>query len=98
MRAQMMAFLTCPCAHNIQVWDAVIDEKCPQTAPFEVVRCTAHQHVGAQCMSMYNLDNNGELICRSCPVYGTREGAWLCRALLLNCRCDSLSVMACRCS
>ena len=61
----------------MQVWDAVIDEKCPQTAPFEVVRCTAHQHVGAQCMSMYHLDNNGELICRSCPVYGTQEGAWL---------------------
>lgn len=75
MRAQHWQAATHPSLTNVQVWDAVIDEKCPQTAPFEVVRCTAHQHVGAQCMSMYNLDNNGELICRSCPVYGTREGA-----------------------
>jgi hypothetical protein len=56
-----------------QVWDAVIDEKCPQSKPFEIVRCTAHQHVGSQCMYMYNLDKD-ELICKSCPIYGTEEG------------------------
>ncbi len=56
-----------------QVYDAVIDGACPQKKPFEVVRCSAHQHVGSQCMSLYNLDTD-ELICRSCPVYGTQPG------------------------
>ena len=56
-----------------QVYDAVIDGACPQKEPFEVVRCSAHQHVGSQCMSLYNLDTD-ELICKSCPVYGTQPG------------------------
>ncbi len=56
-----------------QVYDAVIDGACPQKKPFEVVRCTAHQHVGSQCMYLYNLDTD-DLICKSCPVYGTQPG------------------------
>ena len=57
-----------------QTWETTIDGKCPQSAPFQIVRCTAHQHVGAQCMSLINMDN-GDLICQSCPVYGTQPGA-----------------------
>jgi hypothetical protein len=64
----------------VQVWDTVIDAKCPQSGPFQIVRCTAHQHVGAQCMTLYNLDN-GDMICQSCPVYGTQPGA--CPSTLL---------------
>ncbi|EIE18154.1 hypothetical protein COCSUDRAFT_68383 [Coccomyxa subellipsoidea C-169] len=56
-----------------RVYDAVIDGACPQKKPFEVVRCTAHQHVGSQCMYLYNLDTD-DLICKSCPVYGTQPG------------------------
>ena len=35
-----------------------------------IVRCTAHQHVGSKCMHVHNADN-GDFICKSCPVYGT---------------------------
>lgn len=51
-----------------------VDHRCPQSEPFVVVRCTAHQHVGGKCMSLLNAEN-GDLICRSCPVYGTHAGA-----------------------
>lgn len=33
-----------------------------------------HQHVGSKCISLYN-EETDELICRSCPVYGTVKGA-----------------------
>ena len=32
-----------------------------------------HQHVGSKCISLFN-DATGERICRSCPVYGSRQG------------------------
>lgn len=57
-----------------QVRRMEVDQRCPQSEPFVIVRCTAHQHVGSQCMSLLNADN-GDLICRSCPVYGTHAGA-----------------------
>ena len=53
--------------------ETVMDARCPQHKPFKVVRCTAHQHVGAQCARIIDLDNNA-LICESCPVFGTRPG------------------------
>ncbi|CAL5223582.1 g6118 [Coccomyxa viridis] len=56
-----------------KTYDTVIDDRCPQKKPFEVVRCIAHQHVGSECLYMYNLDKD-ELICKSCPVYGTEPG------------------------
>ena len=36
--------------------------------------CGSHQHVGSKCISLYN-EETDELICRSCPVYGTVKGA-----------------------
>jgi hypothetical protein len=51
----------------------VIDGKCPQKNPFYILRCTAHQHIGSQCITMYN-EEDGSVICKSCPVFGTEAG------------------------
>lgn len=39
----------------------------------EVLRCTAHQHIGGIGMAMY-LADTGEKICEVIPKYGTEEG------------------------
>ena len=36
------------CDTASQTYDTVIDDRCPQKKPFEVVRCIAHQHVGSE--------------------------------------------------
>ena len=63
--------VVCPTA---QVREMEVDVGCPQTRDFEIVRCTGHQHIGAQCITLYNAEND-ERICQSCPVLGTKEGA-----------------------
>ncbi|KAK9842004.1 hypothetical protein WJX81_003725 [Elliptochloris bilobata] len=62
-----------PNTTHSKVRHEVIDGACPQKKDFNIVRCTGHQHVGSKCISMYNEDTH-ELICRSCPVYGTEKG------------------------
>ena len=52
----------------------------------------SHQHVGSKCISLYN-EETDELICRSCPVYGTVKGMPAC-ALLGPTGCCGL---LCRC-
>ena len=45
----------------VQTYDTVIDDRCPQKKPFEVVRCIAHQHVGSEV---------GWLLCSAVPDQG----------------------------
>lgn len=47
-----------------------IDYFCPQTRSFSVLACRAHQHIGGKCVRMTDT-KTGELICESCPEYGT---------------------------
>ena len=56
-----------------------MDGGCEQEHEFEIVRCSGHQHVGSRCITLFNAEN-GEQICKSCPVYGTVEG----ECLILN--------------
>lgn len=51
----------------------VVDERCHQDAPFTLLRCTAHQHVGGQCITVSNADT-GQKLCSSCPRMGTKQG------------------------
>ena len=49
----------CPLTNPLgsaQAFDTTIDAACPQTGPFEVIRCTGHQHFGSQCLSLIDLD------------------------------------------
>jgi hypothetical protein len=46
-----------------------LDFFCPQKDNFTIVKCWGHQHIGAQCVSMYDTATGYE-ICRSCPTYG----------------------------
>lgn len=46
-----------------------VDWVCPQNNTLSIVRCTAHQHIGARCMHAYKADTS-EHICSSCPLYG----------------------------
>ena len=64
-----------PGTNHTKVNEFTVDEKCPQpkNKTLEVVRCTAHQHIGAKCMHAYNADT-GALICSSCPTYGQVKG------------------------
>lgn len=54
----------------LQSYDTVYDKTCPQKHAVDVLRCTAHQHFGGQCVELINLDKD-ELICRSCPLFGS---------------------------
>ena len=49
------------------------DHFCPQDKEFAILRCWAHQHIGGRCVTLSNPENGG-IICKSCPVYGTEEG------------------------
>ena len=66
----------------MQTYETEVDGGCEQEHEFEIVRCSGHQHVGSRCITLYNADN-GEQICKSCPVYGTVEGE--CRIPSLSC-------------
>ncbi len=59
-----------------------MDGGCEQEHEFEIVRCSGHQHVGSRCITLFNAEN-GEQICKSCPVYGTVEGECLIRNMLI---------------
>lgn len=50
-----------------------IDYFCPQSQNFSLIRCWAHQHIGGECITMSDPDT-GDIICKSCPEYGTEEG------------------------
>jgi len=50
-----------------------LDYFCPQDGPFGIVRCWAHQHIGAKCVTMYD-QATGDVICESCPTYGNETG------------------------
>ncbi|KAL4542115.1 hypothetical protein Ndes2526B_g06598 [Nannochloris sp. 'desiccata'] len=47
-----------------------LDFFCPQSDNFTIVKCWGHQHIGAQCVSMYDTATGYE-ICKSCPTYGS---------------------------
>lgn len=52
-----------------------MDYRCPQPAPFTLLRCSAHQHIGGQCVEVHDAAT-GALLCRSCPKMGTQDGVW----------------------
>jgi Stress up-regulated Nod 19 len=47
-----------------------LDYFCPQNDSFSIIKCWGHQHIGAQCVIMYDTATGAE-ICSSCPTYGT---------------------------
>ena len=49
------------------------DYFCPQDGEFSIVRCWAHQHIGGKCITVSD-PTTGNVICKSCPVFGTEEG------------------------
>lgn len=58
----------------MQTFDAVIDDRCPQQKPFEVVRCIAHQHVGSQVRARFGIVGNPDrlLNCLHSPLPADR--------------------------
>ena len=65
----MACFESC----GVQTYETEVDGGCEQEHDFEIVRCSGHQHIGSRCITLFNAEN-GEQICKSCPVYGTVEG------------------------
>lgn len=62
-----------PGTNHTMVAEYPFDHQCPQNNTMHIVRCTAHQHIGARCMHAYNAET-GEQICSSCPIYGQVKG------------------------
>ena len=64
-----------PSTNHTKAREFQLDVQCPQhkNNTLEIVRCTAHQHIGARCMHAY-VAETGELICSSCPTYGQVKG------------------------
>jgi hypothetical protein len=62
-----------PNTNHTKSREVAIDEICPQTEDLEIVRCTAHQHIGSKGMTAYAED--GTVICTSRPIYGKEEGS-----------------------
>lgn len=56
-----------------QVRHVVVDYRCPQSAPFTLLRCSGHQHIGGGCIEVADA-NSGHVLCRSCPKMGTEKG------------------------
>ncbi|KAK9815494.1 hypothetical protein WJX72_004597 [[Myrmecia] bisecta] len=48
------------------------DGRCPQTSPFQLLRCTGHLHIGGKCLRLFD-DATGEVICSSCAHYGSSD-------------------------
>ncbi|KAK9804600.1 hypothetical protein WJX73_006245 [Symbiochloris irregularis] len=64
---------TGPGTTHTKTFDTTVDAACPQSGPYDIIRCTGHQHFGAQCLSLIDLDND-KTICRTCPEFGTEKG------------------------
>lgn len=62
-----------PNTTNVVTQRYSLDYFCPQDGPYGIVRCWAHQHIGAECITITD-ESTGTTICNSCPVYGTEEG------------------------
>ncbi|BDA50792.1 hypothetical protein COCOBI_17-0100 [Coccomyxa sp. Obi] len=63
-----------PGSVNTKTLTAPFDQQCPQVAPFGLLRCTGHQHIGGICMEIVDTDT-GHVICTSCSVYGNSTSA-----------------------